>query len=411
MAATERKGTLLTSSGIHFIVSTDVKKADPETRKLIRSHVMLGKNRLKARRSKPREKVSSEVTVDFPSQDSRVPLDRVLDACHSVVPRRVGSDLSFANFAIEIKPAKWRNVIRFFTASLGIMYPLAAVIDFHRKDKSWFELYTVDAVYLHVTVFAVQALANSLSCQVKYATKQEAGFHFLKGVQLLQQRLSTGDEEAKASDSTLSAVLTLATTAHVIGDFKTANMHIEGLRKMVNLRGGLAALRDQKLLMELFRCDIGMTLRSGSKSMFFNDALLEPFVPYPDEILWSSRKTGAENNSQSFFDEVPEDLYMTWTVMQMPYSHISAQFRDCLLQLELTNEPPSQLMFWLLIVGIISIFTSPEDVWLKKALRKHMEICQIKSWDEMRGILKSFMWIDLLHDKPGKDIFESVLML
>ena len=31
-----------------------------------------------------------------------------------------------------------------------------------------------------------------------------------------------------------------------------------------------------------------------------------------------------------------------------------------------------------------------------------------KSWNEMRGVLKSFMWIGLLHDKPGKDVFDSI---
>lgn len=45
-------------TGMHFVVSTGLEKPSPKLRRLIRSHVMLGKNRGKAlphRRKKPKE--------------------------------------------------------------------------------------------------------------------------------------------------------------------------------------------------------------------------------------------------------------------------------------------------------------------------------------------------------------------
>jgi hypothetical protein len=66
-------------------------------------------------------------------------------------------------------------------------------------------------------------------------------------------------------------------------------------------------------------------------------------------------------------------------------------------------------MLWLLMVGAISAFTPSEDVWLKECLRKHIDRCQLKSWTEVRNVCKSFMWIDILLDGPGKGIFDSAL--
>ena len=36
-------------------------------------------------------------------------------------------------------------------------------------------------------------------------------------------------------------------------------------------------------------------------------------------------------------------------------------------------------------------------------LRKHMDKCQVKSWNRMREVLKSFMWVGLLHDQNALD--------
>ncbi len=70
---------------------------------------------------------------------------------------------------------------------------------------------------------------------------------------------------------------------------------------------------------------------------------------------------------------------------------------------------PSSMMLWLLFIGGISGSISIDDTWVHDTWRRHIEVCQIKSWDEMRGILRSFMWISILHDKPGEAIFKSVV--
>lgn len=92
-----------------------------------------------------------------------------------------------------------------FTISQRVSFPLAAVIDSDRRDKFWFEPYAIDTAYLHVTVFAVEVFVDKALNRGSLSAQQEAGFHFLKGVRLLRQRLLLADEEPKISDSTVSA--------------------------------------------------------------------------------------------------------------------------------------------------------------------------------------------------------------
>jgi hypothetical protein len=35
----------------------------------------------------------------------------------------------------------------------------------------------------------------------------------------------------------------------------------------------------------------------------------------------------------------------------------------------------------------------------------NIRLCEIDSWIKMQDLLMSFMWIGLVHDKPGKGLF------
>lgn len=77
---------------------------------------------------------------------------------------------------------------------------------------------------------------------------------FSKTVRFLRERLGDEDEDLKLSDSTVMVVLILACHAHRLGQYGTARNHMLGLRKIVDMRGGIAALKTRtKLLIEIFR--------------------------------------------------------------------------------------------------------------------------------------------------------------
>ena len=47
--------------------------------------------------------------------------------------------------------------------------------------------------------------------------------------------------------------MTLAISAQAMGEYGTARQHMDGLHKMVTLRGGLSAFTDKKLLLDILR--------------------------------------------------------------------------------------------------------------------------------------------------------------
>lgn len=121
--------------GMHFIVSTNTQKVNPETRLLIRSHVMRGKNRDKSAQVKRRLERSAIVNVVEQNSRSRagasstvmirghsllVPkCDRSAGSASntvtaatqsSIIPVRVGTELSFTSFAIEMHPALFEKI-------------------------------------------------------------------------------------------------------------------------------------------------------------------------------------------------------------------------------------------------------------------------------------------------------------
>ena len=75
----------------------------------------------------------------------------------------------------------------------------------------------------------------------------------LKTIQLLRKKLSFEDVEAQVSDATVFVILNLAVHAFLNGDDKTARHHMLGIRKIVDLRGGINQFPETKMLLELLR--------------------------------------------------------------------------------------------------------------------------------------------------------------
>ena len=137
------------------------------------------------------------------------------------------------------------------------MYPLESCIVFHRTakvDTMWFELMTSDAAYMHAVVFLSQVYFFLAYARETPAAAQRVVLHHSSTLQLLRERLSIEDEEAKFSDATIFVVICLAAHAHFSNDYDSAKHHIEGLRKIVDLRGGLNAFSYvPKLAIELMK--------------------------------------------------------------------------------------------------------------------------------------------------------------
>lgn len=100
--------------------------------------------------------------------------------------------------------------------------------------------------------------------------------------------------------------------------------------------------------------------------------------------------------------------FLQWQYLSLPHAHFHSVYKNCLLNPKLVDNTSSQTTLWLLVVGATSVFPTSDYPWLKDRLREHIDTCHVKSWKELRDVLKSFLWIGILHDKPGKHVFDSI---
>ena len=100
------------AKGLPFIVSLNSEKADVATRKLIRSHVMRGKKQRKLARPDRAKKDTRCQRVCPRSQPVQAQLAEIFGMYTSVLPNRVGSDLSFVKLTDGVEPYILLNVIK-----------------------------------------------------------------------------------------------------------------------------------------------------------------------------------------------------------------------------------------------------------------------------------------------------------
>jgi hypothetical protein len=110
-APDEARGSSGSSARMPFIITSNMEKADPATRKLIRSHVMRGKKQKRGRRDKGQQTTGGR-TMSGRVQAERVKPEEVIEMYTPILPGRVGSDLSVVEFAAEIEPSILQNMIR-----------------------------------------------------------------------------------------------------------------------------------------------------------------------------------------------------------------------------------------------------------------------------------------------------------
>ncbi|KAK6347665.1 hypothetical protein TWF718_005504 [Orbilia javanica] len=480
---------------VHFIVSTDTTKADADTRKLIRSHVMQGKNLGRPRPDRRKKKAgASQDPKDQPKDKDGPPngqdeeatkldeLDTWLPLHGSIVsyrgrpslPPRVGHDFTALDFAGPTSPTIIWEIVKFAKSSKKILFPLESVIEFNHKDRQWWDALSIDPAYLNTTAFMAYAYVDLMKGRRYSPMLPEAIFHFVQAVNMLRERLLTPDKALLFSDSTLFLVLSLALYAHMNGDAATARNHMKGLRKIVGMRGGIRTLRqNEKLLMEILRCDLGVSLHSGTTPIFFLDQpFLEPLFPYPDHTpylttvkithpasekfleniepklaeAWTFLKgfcyimnSAAESNrrlpqstlmnamtsimyrliSMSFKKESVDEairlgllsfssyIFLRWQSVTLAYIHLPTVYKSSLVNLNLSKEFPPEMMLWLLMVGAISVFGEGDNVWLRPWLKVNFELCGVKGWEDLKGVLKGLMWVGIVIDQAGKEVYEG----
>ncbi|KAL2015673.1 hypothetical protein VTK56DRAFT_5030 [Thermocarpiscus australiensis] len=226
-----------------FIITTSLAKPDPKTRRLIRSHVMRGKNVGKFRNSNT-----------WRASHCQSPGDQVLvppcEGWEVVTPPKIASRLSLYAFGKEgNEPYVADLVYRAFTIVKPATYALQDItVDTHQDNLFCFTNLTDHPGILHSMVFAAQAFHDVAR---GHSYGPVAQLHLGKALHHLQKSLDNQKEAVELT--TISVVLSLALAAVITGDLTTASKHMDGLRRIVELRGGLQSLGPGSLMADKAR--------------------------------------------------------------------------------------------------------------------------------------------------------------
>lgn len=101
-------------------------------------------------------------------------------------------------------------------------------------------------------------------------------------------------------------------------------------------------------------------------------------------------------------------IFLQWQEMKLPHHPFSKSYRNYLQIHTLKDTVPPRILLWLLMIGAISLFSVSDELWLADYLRCQAKNCRVKTWTDGQKVLKSSMWISLLDEKFGKQVYDSL---
>lgn len=376
------------------------------------------------------------------------------------------------------------------------MYPTEWCVKFDLTKVCWFRWLLDDAAYFHSLLFTVSAFQDiinsgpegalsgqNLSTQFSRRTQ----LHLRRSMELLRESIQ--DRDRQMEDVTAAVVVSMAMMADAIGDDDACEAHVNGLREMVRLRGGMKAFsHNRQLQIKISRyvtivliirfvrltfasVDLGWSIKNNSKPLFFDgnvswsrffdkiilnqipaeanfhraviDALLQDLDTKLQHVFCDLRDftrtanmliTSKDKLQPELFQEIMVSIQYRLLLLEYPLASqsLEAAIRNGLLAFEASiflqvpgmkikypamtdrlrfaidvvnaSTPAfADLKLWLLFIGSISFIDSTE-LWLISAI---IELTGEYDWPEIRDRLKGIMWIDAVHDGPGKKIFEA----
>lgn len=361
------------------------------------------------------------------------------------------------------------------------MYPFSICESLTPAEASgWVNYMLSDNVYMQAMVFSTAAQADALAGRTQSLSTLG---HASRALKALQARLNSCDESLAISDSTIMAVVLLAGVAEWFDYGEHVENHLDGLQRMIALRGGFSALPStgDELWTKVCRVDLGLALRRGTRPVFFRkdiswDAYLTEGTfkrvapsPLSSELqgllesmhaklrnVWLDLRsfTSMANLAHQSGLKIPTDYFgeiiasILYRLLHQSYPARTAQevVRQGMLAFAAAicfqwQEPanfdqkqhvlqiftrdlhdifvsgahvPGEVVLWLLITW--SALRYPKsyggsehdrqlDSWLEQMLEDHDVSC----WREAKILLKSILWVDVLHDKLGKAVFEQAM--
>jgi hypothetical protein len=102
--------------------------------------------------------------------------------------------------------------------------------------------------------------------------------------------------------------------------------------------------------------------------------------------------------------------FLDWKSIHWLNGHFTLTWRRALGKILTQSMLAPQDRIWLLMMGTFTISHDLDFLArLIGELQTLAELCDIHTWNDMKGLLSSYIWIGTLFDKAGTDIFDAVL--
>jgi hypothetical protein len=103
-------------------------------------------------------------------------------------------------------------------------------------------------------------------------------------------------------------------------------------------------------------------------------------------------------------------LALLSTTLQLPSrktsaSHFKLRFQRLCLQLWRSSSTTEHIIFWILMVGLVSVFEE-DELWLINIWQNLPS--SILPWDGAKLELQNFIWVGCLHDELGRKAFTAL---
>ncbi|KAL5340725.1 hypothetical protein BJX70DRAFT_396426 [Aspergillus crustosus] len=131
----------------------------------------------------------------------------------------------------------------------------------------WVQYFFVDEAYFHCS------LAISILCAKNLVHETAQGmYHIARTYRIVQERLKGGQATA---DMTIAILVIMSQYERIQGQYERGYIHMQGLHRMVGLRGGIKQLSREcwGVIQKVLRADLEYALQLGPRPMFGPDAI------------------------------------------------------------------------------------------------------------------------------------------
>jgi hypothetical protein len=295
----------------------------------------------------------------------------------------------------------------------------------------------------------------------------ETARHLSQALRLLNYDLSTSPVPQETS---ITMVVSLALLANMSGDLQSSQIHLEGLQRIIDLYpGGLEGIRgsNKALMQKICRADNEFSILKGIRTQIcptstVRRARFEATLYRHNEIpTLSPPLTQLCLPMQHIMRDILtlccilrtrkldgyqyQDVHITITQQLLEFSPIShaqrvetiddacqlglltfmitIQYHRILryiysgilhqLLLEMLENDTILLVskylpfrLWLIFMYGLSVIEDKEKTWVIAELQKLIVTLQITSWTDGKKLLDLFPWIEVVHDIPGRKLWD-----